>query len=112
MKKNLLKTIIRIVCLLGLCIGLYRTDITSILILFSILCAAVWLIPGIIDLIFKDDECDGIMYIDTMADNKTAIKISFKDPLRAIHKDFVVVKVDIMKNILEETKEEANREEE
>lgn len=112
MKKNLLKTIIRIVCLLGLCIGLYRTDITSILILFSILCAAVWLMPGIIDLIFKDDECDGIMYIDTMADNKTAIKISFKDPLRAIHKDFVVVKVDIMKNILEETKEEANREEE
>lgn len=112
MKKNLLKTITRIVCLLGLCIGLYRTDITSILILFSILCAAVWLIPGIINFIFKDDECDGIMYIDTMADNKTAIKISFKDPLRAIHKDFVVVKVDIMKNILEETMEETNREEE
>lgn len=111
MKKNLLKTITRIVCLLGLCIGLYRTDITSILILFSILCAAVWLIPCIINLIFKDDECDGIMYIDTMADNKTAIKISFKDPLRAIHKDFVVVKVDIMKNILEETMEETNHEE-
>lgn len=112
MKKNLLKTITRIVCLLGLCIGLYRTDIASILILFSILCAAVWLIPGIIDLIFKDDECDGIMYIDTMADNKTAIKITFKDPLHAIHKDFVVVKVDIMKNILEETMEETNHEEE
>ena len=112
MKKNLLKTITRIVCLLGLCIGLYRTDITSILILFSILCAAVWLIPGIIDLIFKDNECDGIMYIDTMGDNKTGIKITFKDPLKAIHKDFVVVKVDIMKNILEETMEETNHEEE
>ena len=112
MKKNLLKTITRIVCLLGLCIGLYRTDITSILILFSILCAAVWLIPGVIDLIFKDNECDGIMYIDTMGDNKTAIKISFKDPLRAIHKDFVNIKVDIMKNILEETMEETNHEEE
>jgi hypothetical protein len=112
MKKNSLKTIARIVCLLGLCIGLYRTDITSILVLFSVLCAAVWLIPGIIDLIFKDNECDGVMYIDTMNDNKTAIKISFKDPLKAIHKDFVVVKVNIMKNILEETMEENNHEEE
>jgi hypothetical protein len=112
MKKNSLKTIARIVCLLGLCIGLYRTDITSILVLFSVLCAAVWLIPGIIDLIFKGNECDGVMYIDTMNDNKTAIKISFKDPLRAIHKDFVTVKVDIMKNILEETMEENNHEEE
>ncbi len=104
MNKNIIsKTITRIVCLLGLCVGLYKTDIVSILILFSILCAAVWLIPLAFDLIFKDKlDTDGSIYVDQMTDGHTSFKLSIKEPMEAIKKDYLLIKVAIPKDLWEE----------
>ena len=104
MNKNIIsKTITRIVCLLGLCIGLYKTDVTSILILFAILAACVWLIPFAFDLIFKDKlDTDGSIYVDQMTDGHTSFKLSIKQPMEAIKKDYLLIKVAIPKDLWEE----------
>ena len=104
MNKNIIsKTITRVICLLGLCIGLYKTDITSILILFTVMCAAVWLIPFVFDFIFKDKlDTDGSIYVDGMTDKGTSFKLSIKNPMEAIKKDYLLIKVAVPKDLWEE----------
>lgn len=104
-KQIIEKTLLRIVLLIALCIGLYRTDVSSILTLLSILTGIFWVIPIVYDAIFhrKDrDKYDGEIFIESNTEDSTNLKLEIYEKDKIIGKGYLVIKVDIPDPIFEE----------
>jgi hypothetical protein len=68
----------------------------------------VWLIPSIISVIFKEKkDDDGVIFVESMDDGKTEFHLTIKNPIAAIKKDYLTIKVEVPKNLWEDNDDEA-----
>lgn len=102
-----MKTTLRIIGIVILAVIFYVNGDHPIEYIFAftaLMSLVFWGIPAIVCWIFKLDQkkYDGIIYIETMDDTTTNLRVKFYDKLSIPEKDELLIKCDIPANIREE----------
>lgn len=89
-----LKTLTRLICLITCSIGIYKQDITNIIIFVAVMIGTFWVVPGIIALIFKKQiQYDGELMIKDRTDVGTNYILRIYDLVTLPAKEELKIKV-------------------
>ena len=96
MKRNKFIFLSRLVCLIGLSIGLYKTDYLSMVLFVLLMVTMFWIIPWVLgNIFFRDDviQYDGEIMYKTEADGDTNCVLRIYDVNDICNRSELVIKV-------------------
>lgn len=96
MNRNKFIFLSRLVCLIGLSIGLYKTDYLSMVLFVLLMVSIFWIIPWVLGNIFiRDDEkqYDGEVMYKTEADGDTNCVLRIYDVNDICNRSELIIKV-------------------
>lgn len=95
-KRNAFRGLMRIVCLITGTIGMYKTDIVHGLIFLGFMVLVFWIVPEIgTRLCIGKRKYDGEVFVDSIVDGKTNLKLDIYEPDNIVDSDELLIKVNI-----------------